>query len=94
VRREAQPLCIGQKQRWFLLRLLAAKERLRADTTTKPEFDRWRWVPYWQPVEEVIEFKRRVYASALAELAPLLVPRPPPPPAWPGDWGLAGPDET
>lgn len=88
VRRDSQPLCIGQKQRWFLLRLRAAKERLRADTTSTPEFDRWRWVGYWEPIGEVIHFKRRVYARALAELAPLLLPPPPPPPQWPREWRL------
>ena len=90
VRREALPLCIGQKQRWFLLRLRVAKERLRADTTATPEFDRWRWVEYWQPVDEVIHFKRRVYVRALAELAEFLLPPPPPPPAWPGEWRIEG----
>jgi len=90
IRRDAIPLCIGQKQRWFLLRLRTDKARLRADTTSRPEFDRWRWVSWWQPVEEVIHFKRRVYARALAELAPLLAPiEVPPPPAWPAAWRLA-----
>ncbi|MCC7258717.1 MAG: RNA pyrophosphohydrolase [Gammaproteobacteria bacterium] len=88
VRRDARPLCVGQKQRWFLLRLRAEKSRLRPDTTDTPEFDRWRWVDYWQPVEEVIHFKRRVYAQALEELAGYLQPSPPPPPRWPGDWNL------
>lgn len=87
IRRDALPLCIGQKQRWFLLRLRASKERLRHDTTTSPEFDRWRWVQYWQPVDEVIHFKRRVYARALVELAPLMAPGPPPQPEWPADIG-------
>ncbi len=87
IRRDARPLCIGQKQRWFLLRLRADKDCLRADTTATPEFDRWRWVSWWQPVEEVIHFKRQVYVRALLELAPLLAPlRIPPPPAWPADW--------
>ena len=54
VRRNSQPLCIGQKQRWFMLRLVSGEERLRLDATAKPEFDRWRWVDYWRPVNEVI----------------------------------------
>lgn len=91
IRRDALPLCIGQKQRWFLLRLRTDKARLRADTTPNPEFDRWRWVNWWQPVEEVIHFKRRVYVQALTELAPLQFPAAaPPPPAWPAEWHLAG----
>lgn len=91
VRRDATPLCIGQKQRWFLLRLRASKTRLRFDATAAPEFDRWRWVSYWQPIEEVIYFKRRVYLRALEELAPLLYPDAlPPRPQWPAQWRLAG----
>lgn len=90
IRRDTQPLCIGQKQRWFLLRLRSDKARLRADASSRPEFDRWRWVSWWQPVEEVIHFKRRVYLSALMELAPLLSPvQVPPPPAWPAVRDLA-----
>ncbi len=64
--------CIGQKQIWFLLRLVAAEERVRVDHTPDPEFDSWRWVDYWQPLEEVIAFKRQVYRQALQELATCL----------------------
>lgn len=88
IRRDAHPLCVGQKQRWFLLRLRTGKERLRADTTATPEFDRWRWVDYWQPVQEVIHFKRRVYVRALTQLGPFLRPKPPPQPEWPSEWRL------
>lgn len=89
IRQDVLPLCIGQKQRWFLLRLRADKSLLRGDTTSQPEFDRWRWVSWWQPVEEVIHFKRRVYVRALAELAPLLTPIVvPPQPVWPPAWNL------
>jgi putative (di)nucleoside polyphosphate hydrolase len=84
IRREQSPLCIGQKQRWFLLQLLGDIERLRFDLTDEPEFDRCRWVDYWRPVKEVIYFKRPVYVRALRELGPLAFPNasPPPPPAW------------
>jgi putative (di)nucleoside polyphosphate hydrolase len=74
VRRKKRPLCIGQKQRWFMLRLLTADSRLQLDTTTTPEFDRWRWVDYWQPLREVIYFKRDVYRRALEELGPVAFP--------------------
>jgi len=83
VRRRSKPLCIGQKQRWFLLRMLGGEERLRFDLTTEPEFDSWRWVDYWSPVREVIYFKRNVYARALEELGHLAFPDGPPPrPEW------------
>ena len=83
VRRRSQPMCIGQKQRWFLLRMLGGEDRLRFDLTEQPEFDSWRWVDYWSPVREVIYFKRNVYARALDELGRQAFPAGPPPrPDW------------
>lgn len=64
--------CIGQKQKWFALRLTAAESLVRFDASPKPEFDGWRWVDYWHPLTEIVEFKREVYTHALYELAPLL----------------------
>lgn len=82
-RRGQRPLCVGQKQRWFLLQLSADETDIRLDATSEPEFDRWRWVDYWQPVKEVIYFKRPVYVKALHELAPLACPDGAPPyPSW------------
>jgi putative (di)nucleoside polyphosphate hydrolase len=84
VRRNQQPVCIGQKQRWFLLRLKGEDTIFDFARTAEPEFDQWRWSPYWDPVQEVIYFKRQVYARALTELAPLAFPQgsQPPLPEW------------
>lgn len=79
LRRRTRPLCIGQKQRWFLLRLLSPDSSLRLDTTTTPEFDRWRWVEYWQPLRDVIFFKRDVYRQALQQFGPIVFPEGLPP---------------
>lgn len=73
VRRDRTPLYIGQKQIWFLLRLIAEEQQVKLDASAKPEFDRWRWVDYWAPLAEVVAFKRAVYERALTELAPLLL---------------------
>ncbi len=88
IRRNSTPLCIGQQQRWYMLRMLVGESELRLDTTDMPEFDRWKWVDYWRPVKEVIYFKRQVYASALRELAPLVFAGdvPPQPSWWPRKW--------
>jgi putative (di)nucleoside polyphosphate hydrolase len=92
VRHRSRPLCIGQKQRWFLLRMIGGDDRLRFDATSKPEFDSWRWVDYWSPVREVIYFKRLVYARALGELAGTAFPDGPPPyPEWWSEDLLRGP---
>ncbi|HEU0198645.1 MAG TPA: RNA pyrophosphohydrolase [Nevskiaceae bacterium] len=72
VRHRQRPLCIGQKQKWFILRLLADEARVRFDHHPKPEFDGWRWVDYWYPLREVVAFKRDVYRRALHQLEPLL----------------------
>jgi putative (di)nucleoside polyphosphate hydrolase len=96
VRRNQQPVCIGQKQRWFLLRLRKADVAFDFGRTSDPEFDQWRWAPYWEPVKEVIYFKRPVYARALTELAGRAFPggQPPPLPAWWGTVAPRGPDES
>lgn len=75
IRRSSRPLCIGQKQVWYLLRLLGREEDVRLDTTQSPEFDFWRWVDYWHPLDEVVSFKRKVYEAALRHFEPLLFPR-------------------
>lgn len=74
VRRHQLPRCIGQKQVWFMLRLIGDEGCLRLDCSVKPEFDRWCWVDYWYPLHRVVFFKRQVYQRALDELAPLLFP--------------------
>jgi putative (di)nucleoside polyphosphate hydrolase len=87
VRRHLRPLCIGQKQRWYLLRLLTDDSHLRLDAGEVPEFDRWRWTDYWEPVRSVIFFKRTVYINALRQLGPQLYPAGLP--AYPDWWQTA-----
>lgn len=69
IRHRSEPLCIGQKQKWFMLELLASETRVCFDRTAAPEFDGYRWVDYWRPLDEVISFKRQVYRQALDELS-------------------------
>jgi putative (di)nucleoside polyphosphate hydrolase len=89
LRRDKSPLCIGQKQRWYLLKLRAEAKELCFDASGEPpEFERGRWVEYWDPVKEVIYFKRQVYRRALHELGRRAFPGGLPPyPAW---WGRNG----
>ena len=69
VRDGQKPVCIGQKQKWFLLRMLEDDGAVQLDLNDKPEFDQWRWVSYWYPLNQVISFKREVYRRAMKELA-------------------------
>jgi len=68
----AQPLCIGQKQIWFLFRLIQSDDHVHLNRMRSPEFDKWRWVSYWYPLHHVVDFKKDVYRRALRELAPLI----------------------
>lgn len=68
IRRRSLPLCIGQKQIWYILRLTGTEANIRLDCSERPEFDRWCWVDYWHPLSDVVYFKREVYRQALGEL--------------------------
>lgn len=67
-----RPTCIGQRQKWYLLRLEAGEAAIDLARSPVPEFQDWRWVNYWYPIRKVVHFKRGVYAKALRELAPAL----------------------
>ncbi len=74
MRRGSSPVCVGQKQKWFALRLLAMDTQVRFDRSQRPEFEGWRWVDYRHPLQEVVSFKREVYRLALDELAAAFSP--------------------
>ncbi len=63
---------IGQKQKWFLLKMLAHDEHVSLLQSKLPEFERWQWVSYWYPLGKIVSFKQDVYRHALKELAPYL----------------------
>ena len=70
IRRRTGSQFLGQKQKWFLLRLLADDGAICTAKCDQPEFDGWRWVSYWYPLSNIVAFKRDVYRRALEELAP------------------------
>ena len=74
IRWDSSPVCIGQKQKWFLLRLTGDEGHVRLDHTEAPEFDHWRWVSYWYPVRQVVSFKREVYRRVMKEFASIAMP--------------------
>lgn len=69
-RKNSKPLCIGQKQVWFLLKFVGNESDLSLNHTQSPEFDDWKWVNFWDPIKKVIPFKKNVYIQALKELEP------------------------
>jgi putative (di)nucleoside polyphosphate hydrolase len=69
LRHNSFPLCVGQKQKWYLLRLLSSDTAVCLSNGGRPEFDGWRWVSYWYPLGKVVSFKKDVYRRALKELS-------------------------
>lgn len=74
IRYYSKPVCIGQKQRWFLLELVSSDASIRLDVTKSPEFDTWCWVEYWYPLKHVIHFKYAVYKTVLKQFAKIVKP--------------------
>jgi putative (di)nucleoside polyphosphate hydrolase len=72
IKREIRGHYRGQKQIWFLLRMVGRDCDINLRVTDHPEFDAWRWHDYWVPLDVVIEFKRDVYQKALQELSRFL----------------------
>ncbi|WP_320822422.1 RNA pyrophosphohydrolase [Reinekea sp.] len=70
IRHNTLPICVGQKQKWFMLRMQSDDSRIAFNRSEDPEFDGWSWVSYWYPLSKVVSFKRDVYRQALTELAP------------------------
>ena len=73
LRYDSKPVCIGQKQRWFLLQLVGDEKNINMNTTKSPEFDGWRWVSFWYPVRQVVSFKKDVYRKAMKEFAQVML---------------------
>ncbi len=71
-RHNSTPGFVGQKQKWFLLKMLTDDALIDMASGDKPEFDGWRWVSYYYALTQVVDFKREVYRRALTELAPHL----------------------
>jgi len=74
IRHESKPVCIGQKQKWFLLRLISKESSVDLLHSDHPEFDDWRWVSYWYPVRQVVSFKRDVYRKVMKEFSSAALP--------------------
>jgi len=72
IRHDSHPVCVGQKQKWFMLRLKTDDTLIKTDQTERPEFDGWSWVSYWYPIGQVVSFKREVYRRAMREFAYIL----------------------
>lgn len=59
----------GQKQIWYLLKFVGQDYHINLRSHHEPEFDAWRWINYWDPIDLVVKFKQDVYRKALNYLA-------------------------
>ena len=59
----------GQKQKWFLFKLIE-KAEIDLNNENNPEFGEFNWVDYWKPLDEIVDFKREIYEKVLTELEP------------------------
>lgn len=67
-----KPLCVGQKQRWFFLRMLSDDDQVNLLQSPEPEFCEWKWVEPHLPPKQVIDFKSKVYSDILREFGRFL----------------------
>ena len=66
--KKGKPHVIGQKQKWFLLKLIVPDEAINLTYNSKfQEFDKWKWVDPTLPAMQVIGFKQQVYEQVLTE---------------------------
>lgn len=64
----------GQEQKWFLMRFHGHDDQVRIDADDHQEFSEWRWLPHQELVDNIVPFKREVYARVVEEFAPYLEP--------------------
>ena len=60
----------GQKQKWFLAKLLSDDNKINLRANMPVEFDKWVWANYWYPLHSVIAFKKEIYKKALLTILP------------------------
>lgn len=61
----------GQKQLWFLMKLIG-EDSLINIKTEHPEFKDWKWVAFQEVPELIVPFKKRLYKEILDEFLPII----------------------
>lgn len=59
----------GQEQLWFLMRLKASDDAINI-ATEHPEFSQWKWMDPSELIDNIVPFKRALYARVLELLGP------------------------
>ncbi len=61
----------GQKQKWFLIQFLGEDKEININTLS-PEFSAWQWVEIDELVNIIVPFKKKLYATIVAEFKPFI----------------------
>lgn len=61
----------GQEQKWLLMRFLGSDDQVQIETE-HPEFSQWRWMDPAELVDNIVPFKRDVYARVLNAFEPYM----------------------
>jgi putative (di)nucleoside polyphosphate hydrolase len=76
VKRDGNKRWMGQRQKWFVMRLLGPDSEINI-ATEHPEFSKWRWVSHDVLSDLVVPFKRQLYLNLIAELGDVITSPPP-----------------
>ncbi|URJ25330.1 RNA pyrophosphohydrolase [Candidatus Blochmannia ocreatus (nom. nud.)] len=69
IRKNINPICLGQKQKWFLLKLKSKDSKINVYNQKNYTFDQWKWVSIWYPIRQVVFFKRNVYKRIIQDFS-------------------------
>lgn len=61
----------GQKQKWFLMRLLGGDELININTA-HPEFNTWKWEDINKIEASIVTFKQELYRKLVIEFSSIL----------------------
>jgi len=63
---------IGQRQKWFLLKLKDQSTSIVLNSSSEQEFDSWKWIAPDLSIKQVIGFKQEVYKKVISEFIPFI----------------------
>ena len=61
----------GQEQQWFAMRFLGSDDQIDI-ATDHPEFSSWRWLGAAEMLDNIVPFKRAVYAQVIGQFGDYL----------------------
>ena len=71
IRYQSDPLCVGQKQKWFLLEYFGDDQNINIKTKI-PEFKKWSWSTKEKMLKLIVPFKRKLYKEIVSEFKEFL----------------------